>query len=206
PQITYASPTFSGIQVSAGVFTPLATAGRSEVNSTPGFQGKVTYDYKGEKIAVHAWLGGLTQKHDQYLGVREYTGDAVDGGVKLTYGPVGLAGYYYTGKGVGTTGLFILATDDLGNKRKSDGFYVQGTLGFGKVTLAGSYGESNLDEARGEINPLLVSRNSSYVGQLRYGLTPWVTLLTEYTHTKSSAQGINEADSDSIATGAILFF
>ena len=206
PQITYSTPTYAGFQVSAGVFTPLATAGRSEVNSSPGFQGKVTYDYKGDKIAVHAWLGGLTQKHDEYLGIPKYTGNALDVGAKLTYGPVGLTGYYYTGKGVGTTGLFILSTDEFGNKRKSDGFYIQGTVGFGKFTLAGSYGESNLDLAKGEVNPLLVSKNSSYVGQVRYGLTPWVTLLTEYAHTKSAAQGINEADSDTISTGAILFF
>jgi len=206
PQITYTTPSFAGLQVSAGVFTPLATAGRNEVNGSPGFQAKVSYDYKDDQIAVRAWVGGITQKHDEYLGIPQYTGRAVDLGAKLTYGPLGVTGYYYTGKGVGTTGLFILATDDFGNKRKSDGFYVQGTLGFGKVTVAGSYGESNLDLARGEINPTLVSKNSSYVGQLRYGLTPWVTLLSEYTHTISEAHGINEAESDSIAAGAILFF
>lgn len=206
PQITYTSPKFSGLQIALGAFTPLSTAGRSEVNSTPGFQGKVTYDYKSGLFAARAWVGGITQKHDEYQGLPKYTGNALDVGAKLTYGPGTLTGYYYTGKGVGTTGLFILSVDDFGRKRKSDGFYAQATYGFGKFTLAGSYGESNLHEASGEDNPLLLSKNSSYVGQLRYGLTSWVTLLTEYTHTKAKAQGGNEADSDSVAAGAILFF
>lgn len=117
-----------------------------------------------------------------------------------------MLGYYYNGSGVGTTGLFILSTDALGRKRDSSGFYGQATYTFGKFTVAGSYGQSNLELTRGEVNPTLLDKNSSYVGQLRYGLTSWVTLVGEYTHTKAQAHGPNEANSDVIAAGAILFF
>lgn len=110
------------------------------------------------------------------------------------------------GTGVGTTALFRLTTDGVGHKRDSNGFDVQGTAGFGNITLGASCGESDLSLTRGEVNPTLLSKNSSYVGQVRYSLTPWVTLLNEYTHTKSKAHGGNQANSDSIATGAILFF
>jgi len=206
PQITYTSPLFAGVQLAVGAFTPLETAGRSEVNSQPGFQAKLTYDYKDGPFAARAWLSGISQKHDAVDLLPSYTGRAFDTGAKLTYGPASIVGYYYNGKGVGTTGLFLLSTDAFGVKRKSNGFYAQGTMEFGKVTLAGSYGESNLDLADGEINPTLVSKNSSYVGQIRYGLTPWVTLITEYTHTMSDAHGENSAKSNTIATGAILFF
>lgn len=104
--------------------------------------------------------------------------------------------------------LNLLDTDALGNPHGSDGFYVQGLATFGKVSLGASYGESNLDRTAFEIaaGNTLVSKNSSYVGQVRYGLTSWVTLLAEYTKAKSEAHGGNEADSDSIALGAILFF
>jgi len=44
------------------------------------------------------------------------------------------------------------------------------------------------------------------VAQGRYSLTPWVTLISEYVHTKSTAHGPNEANSNMLATGAILFF
>ncbi|MBV5335898.1 porin, partial [bacterium] len=68
------------------------------------------------------------------------------------------------------------------------------------------YGESNLDLAKGESNPTLVKKNSSWVGQAKYALTPWVNLIGEYTATKAEAHGGNKADSDAVALGAIMLF
>lgn len=208
PQITYSSPKFSGFQVSGGIFQPLTTVGLSEVNDAPGFQGKVTYDMVPTDggFGLHAWASGLIQKHDATALLPSYTGRALDVGAKLSYSNASLTGYYYTGSGVGTIGLFLLATDAAGRKRDSDGFYVQGTLGFGKFTAGASYGQSTLDRANGEAVSALVRKNSSWVGQLRYGLTSWVTLVGEYTHTMSKAHNGNDADSDALAAGAILFF
>lgn len=206
PQITYTTPSFGGFQASVGVFEPLVTAGSSEVNGTPGFQAKLLYDFKSGGLGGRLWVSGITQKHDGVGGAPSYTGSAIDGGAKLTYGGATVVGYYYTGSGVGTTGLFILSTDANGRKRDSSGFYGQVAYTIGKFTLAGSYGESRLKLAPGEINPTLLDRNSSWVGQARYGLTSWLTLLGEYVHTKSQAQAINEASSDAVAAGAILFF
>lgn len=206
PQITYTTPKFGGFQASIGAFQPLQTIGNNEVNGTPGFQAKIVYDFKSDSFGGHLWASGITQKHDGVGGSPSYTGSGFDVGGKLSYGPASLLGYYYTGSGLGTTGLFILSTDTAGRKRDSSGFYVQGTVGFGKFTAAASYGQSSLDLARGEINPTLLDKNSSYVGQLRYGLTSWVTLVTEYTHTMAEAHGGNEASSDALAAGAIVFF
>ena len=208
PQITYSSPKFGGLQFAVGVFQPLTTIGRNEVNGSPGFQGKVTYDLVPTDggFGAHAWLGGIVQKHDGIDGLPSYTGRAVDFGAKLSYANFGLTGYYYTGTGVGTIGLFLLSTDAAGNKRDSDGYYVQGTAGFGKFTLGASYGRSTLDLSDEEAVSALVKSNSSYVGQVRYGLTTWVTLIGEYTHTKSKAHNGNDASSDALAAGAILFF
>jgi predicted porin len=206
PQITYTSPKLGGFVVSVGVFQPLETVGNDESNGTPGFQAKLVYDFEVGKLASHLWLAGLVQKHDGLDGFPSYTGRAFDAGAKLTYGPATIVGYLYAGKGVGTTGLFILSTDALGRRRKSDGFYVQGTYAIGKLTLGGSYGESQLSFASGEFDPLLLRSNSSWVGQARYGLTPWVTLIGEYIHTRSEAHGPNYATSDALAVGGILFF
>lgn len=206
PQITYTTPKIGGFQASFGAFQPLVTIGNAEVNGTPGFQGKVTFDFTADKISGHLWASGITQKHDGVGGFPSYTGSGFDVGAKLTYGPVSALGYYYDGSGLGTTGLFILSTDALGRKRDSNGFYGQVTATFGKVTLGGSYGESHLDLASGEVNPTLVDKNSSWVGQARYGLTSWITLVGEYVRTKAEAHGPNEASSDTVAAGAILFF
>lgn len=206
PQITYTSPKFGGFQVAVGAFQPLQTIGDNEVNKTPGFQGKITYDWKNDDWSAHLWADGITQKHNGIDGSPSYTGNAFDVGAKIGFGGLTVLGYYYNGKGVGTTGLFILSTDALGQKRKSDGFYAQAAYTLGKFIVAGSYGLSHLSLAPGEVNPTLLDKNSAWVGQGRYQLTPWVTLLGEYVHTRSEAHGPNEAKSDVLATGAILFF
>ncbi|QJU60107.1 porin [Sphingomonas sp. AP4-R1] len=206
PQITYTTPKIGGFQASVGAFQPLVTIGNNEVNKQPGFQGKATYDFTADKFTGHLWVGGITQKHDGLPGFPSYTGSGFDAGAKFGYAGFTLTGYYYGGKGIGTTGLFILSTDAAGRKRKSNGWYGQAAYTIDKFTIAGSYGVSHLSLAKGEVNPLLLDDNSSYVGQLRYGLTPWVTLISEYVHTRSTAHGPNKANSDALATGAILFF
>lgn len=209
PQITYTTPSFGGVQASVGVFQPLKSlTGPDQTNSDPGFQGKITYDGKFGGIGTHLWAGGITQKHDLVAG-GSYTGKGLDLGAKVTGGPITAVGYWYTADGLGTTVLGLFDTDGAGQARGSDGFYVQGMATFGKISVAGSYGESSLDYADAAdalANPTLVSTNSSWVGQLRYGLTPWVTLIGEYINSRAEAHNGNKAESDAIAVGGIMFF
>ncbi|MFN4239384.1 MAG: porin [Erythrobacter cryptus] len=213
PQITYVSPKLGGLQASIGVFQPLRSlTAPAQVNTSPGFQGKLTFDQAIGDGSLRLWASGVTQKHETIGagagGLVSYTGRGMDLGGKLAIGPFTAVANWYTAKGLGTTVLNLFDTDASGRPRSSDGFYVQGMATFGKVSIGGSYGESNLDLTAAEIaaGNTLVKTNSSYVGQVRYGLTDWVTLLAEYSHTQSKAHGGNEADSDSLALGAILFF
>lgn len=214
PQITYTSPSFAGLQASIGVFQPLSSlTGPAESNSAPGFQGKVTYDGKFGDIATRLWVSGVTQKHD-LAGGSSFTGSGIDMGGKITVGPITATGYYYTASGLGTTVLGLFDTGAAQNgagiaKRDSEGFYAQAMATFGKFSVAGSYGESRLDYASAAdrvANPNLLDVNSSYVGQLRYGLTSWVTLIGEYVHSQAKAHSGNKAQSDTVAVGGILFF
>lgn len=209
PQITYTTPKFSGLQASVGVFEPLQSlTGPGETSSSPGFQGKIVYDAKLGDLAARAWLSGVTQRHNRVDGVN-YTGSGFDTGAKLGYGPIVVTGYYYRASGLGTTALNLFDTDAFGNKRDSDGFYLQEWNTFGKFSFGGSYGESNLSYANSvdaRANPTLLSKNSSWVGQARYGLTGWVTLIGEYVHTKAEAHNGNVAASNTAAVGAIMFF
>jgi hypothetical protein len=213
PQITYSSPKFGGFQVSAGVFQPLLSlTAPAQTNTSPGFQAKMTFDQDFGGFSTRLWAAGVTQHHETLAegvgGLTSYTGQGLDLGGKFTVGPFTATGSWYTAKGLGTTVLGLFDTDSLGNARKSDGFYLQGLASFGKVSVGGSYGESNLDLTSNEVaaGNDLVRKNSSYVGQLRYGLTTWVTLIGEYVHTKSEAHSGNQAESDALALGAILFF
>jgi hypothetical protein len=182
--------------------------GPSESNKQPGFQAKLVYDGKFGDVSTRVWASGITQKHNVDAGP-DYAGWGWDAGAKVGFGPVSLVGYYYDASGLGTTALNLFDADGLGNKRDSHGFYVQGLATFGKISVGASYGESRLDYANAAdalANPTLVDKNGSWVGQLRYGLTSWVTLLGEYVHTTSKAHNGNEASSDALAAGAILFF
>lgn len=214
PQITYTTPNFGGFQASFGVFEPLMSlTAPAQDQASPGYQGKLTYDGSFGGVGTRLWVSGVTQKHSTIGagtgGLVDYTGKGLDAGAKLTVGPFAATGYWYTAKGLGTTVLNLLDTDAFGNARSSDGFYLQGLATFGKVSIGGSYGESSLNYANAAdelANPTLVDTNSSWVGQVRYGLTSWVTLIGEYVHAKAEAHNGNQAESDAIALGGILFF
>lgn len=128
-------------------------------------------------------------------------------GTKLTYGPFQGVAYYYRGSGLGTTGLFFDGVASNGHKRASEGYYLQGMYNVTKkIKLVGSYGVSNLYEARGENDPSLVARNESEVGALFYSLTDWLNIVGEYAHTESKAHGPARATDNTASGGAILLF
>lgn len=208
PQITYTTPNIRGFKASVGVFQPLQTVGRSEVNSTPGFQYRLTYNTKINAVSATLWSSAIIQKHDPTTGATgtPYTGKGIDFGAKLGYGPFALTGYYYTSKGLGIIGLFDLAVADNGNTRKGDGYYLQGTYKLGRFQFGGSYGGSSLNLAKDEPISDLVRHSYTSAGQIRYQLTDWVTLIGEYFHTESTAHNGNKASSDTISTGATLAF
>ena len=168
--------------------------------------------------------GGTTCSGTHALNIHQ--GDSVrangiDYGMNLSFGGASFVAYGYNGSGIGTEGLFFLATSPSGAKRDSQGYYLQGTYTVAKkLTLGASYGQSNLSLAgrpgwpnrpgsNGELlwySPGIVRNNSSYVGQVRYALTKSVDLLGEYTHTRSESQARAISTSDSFALGSIAFF
>lgn len=95
PQITFTSPSIAGFTFAVGAFQPLQTVGTNEINSTPGLQGKLTYDYAGEAFSARLWTSAIIQKHDATPGSfgRTYTGKGVDFGARLGYRQFALTGY-----------------------------------------------------------------------------------------------------------------
>jgi hypothetical protein len=127
-----------------------------------------------------------------------------------------VTGYYYRGRGVGTTAFFFDGIAGNGEMRDSEGGYIQGSIkATDKLKLIGSYGVSALYLANGEgaydafygFSPAnLVRRNESETGGAYYAMTPWLTLLGEYTHAESKSHGPNSTSADSVSVGAILFY
>jgi predicted porin len=226
PQITYTSANFYGFTGSFGIFQPLDD-GTYNSHNAPQIQAGLAYvwgDPKSDALSGKAWFDVITQKlklNSQIIPAAgqatSYTGTEVDGGVKLDVAGFEGVVYGYTGKGVGTTGFFVLATSALGDKRKSDGGYVQATYKLDKLKIGLSYGISDLKLANDEraftntvgcpaaIGCLVKSNKSGVVG-LYYSLTKSITLVGEYIDTKAEAWNGNSATQKDYALGGILFF
>ena len=114
------------------------------------------------------------------------------------------------GKGVGTTGLFLFPTSSSGDKRKSDGGYVQLTYKFDKLKLGVSYGFSDLklasDEEPFQGDSDLLKSNASGVFGVYYSLTKSLTLVGEFIDSKAQAWNGNSATEKDFALGGIVFF
>jgi predicted porin len=223
PQITYTSASYNGFSGSVGVFQPL-TSGVYTSHSSPQIQAGLAYafgDPKSDAVSGKVFVDAITQKLRQDTSsivpgtTASFNGTGVDGGVKLDVAGFEAVLYGYTGKGIGTTGFFILATDAEGQKRKSDGGYIQATYKWDKFKFGLSYGESDLKLADGEIQVgnNLVKRNASGVAGVYYSLTKSITLVGEFVDTKSTAWGstvvgntANSATEKDLAVGGILFF
>ncbi len=161
----------------------------------------------------------------------DVTAWAVDGFAMLDLWGFNFVAYGYTGKGVGTTGLFFDGVDIFGNARDSSGGYFQAAYTFkggwllpNPLTVGGSWGVSHL-ETTGASNSFeiancnasvtallntaqscLVKDNQSWIGFARYNLTDWVKLQAEYIHTTAENQiGIRNKD-DAFAVGTTFFW
>jgi predicted porin len=158
---------------------------------------------------------------------------AVDGFAMLDLWGWNFVAYGYTGKGVGTTGLFWDGVDLFGNARRSDGGYFQAAYTFkggwwlpNPLTVGGSWGVSHLETAGPADNFIektncvfattlapgtggtacLVKDNQSWIAFARYNLTDWVKLQVEYTHTTSENQINTTIHDDAFAIGTTFFW
>jgi predicted porin len=217
PQITYTTANYNGFSASAGIFQPL-DAGDYTRHTSPQFQAEVSYawgDPKTDSLTGKVWLDVVTQQYQLPSGITvpagassSINGTAGDAGVKLDYAGFEGVLYGYYGSGVGTTGLYLLATSAGGEKRDSDGGYVQASYKYNKLKVGLSYGISELKLASDEVeagNTELKSNSSGVVG-LYYSLTKSVTLVGEFIDTKAKAWGGNSATEKDYALGGILFF
>jgi predicted porin len=223
PQITYTTANFGGFVVTAGIFQPLDEFNQDNPldyskHTAPQFQAGLGYSFgdpKSAGVTGKVWVDVVTQRYELPTGpaypaglATSNNGTAFDGGVKLGVAGFEAVLYGYTGKGVGTTGLYLDAVSPGGSTRKSDGGYVQATYKFDKLKVGLSYGISDLKLASDESSTgnALLKRNSSGVVGLYYSLTKSVTLVGEYINTKSTAWGGDSAKENDFALGGILFF
>jgi len=170
-------------------------------------------------VKLTAWTDGLTQQHRVEPGDAIFLAPgastrafAVDGGARLDWGPVSLLGYGYYGVGLGTTALYFDGVSIDGAKRKSSGFYAQGSYTFfERMTIGGSYGVSTLKGNWIDASPyygdgLLVASNASAIAFAGYKFTDWVCFKSEWIHSVSRNQFGEGVSANAFVVGTIFSF
>jgi len=224
-QIAYTTPNWNGIQATLAVTNPnqgfgsanqdrLGVEGKASYAWTGDVSGKVwasfaSYDVTTSPVAACAAGSSNACPIDAIDAVasQSYTARAYDLGTNVNFGNVGLTGYYYTGKGAGTTLFGSLGADANGKTRDSRGGYLQATYVIPTGTkLGAAYGVSKLDGNTSD--GALVEENRRWTIGAYHPLTKSLNLVAEYNDVKSQAQSSAIADTKSknISLGAILFF
>lgn len=203
-QMNYTTPDLSGFKLTIGIFDPLEpiTQGTPTPEGSPGFHGKVAYT--NGPFYVSATF--ISQKHEGVTNADDFDSSGFDVGGKVTLGDFEILGWYYNGKGMGTTALYLFGAAPGGRERDSDGFLAQVTYKLGSTKIGLNYGQSNLDLASGEAPSALVETNEKFTVGVYHSLTEALTLLAEFTDTKAEAHNGIENDSSNFNIGAYLSF
>jgi predicted porin len=206
-QIAYTTPNFNGFQATVGITNPDQGFSVSGLNQDRfGFEAKASYAITQDNFNGKIWVSGASYDVT-YAANSSYTASAGDIGATINSGPFGLTGYYYGGKGAGTTFFGTNGATAAGERRDSDGGYVQLTYVTPVKTKVGfAYGVSNLDKASGADTANLLDSNERYTVGLYHPLTKHLNLVGEYNNVKSEAHNGNKAESQTYSAGAILFF
>src|SRR6266480_4545195 len=210
-QIDYTTPDFSGLNFTIGIFDPINALGVAGPvgKKAPGFHGKVAWTVPiSNTMKFYGSATFISQKQNFVTGGTpyDYNGTGFDVFAKIDVEDLEAFAYYYHGSGLGTTGLFVMSADAVGNTRDSDGFLVQATYKVGAVKFGVNYGESKLDLANAGDSPTLVSKNRKVTGGIYDSLTKNLTLLAEVSDVHADAHNGNSDHSTNFNIGAFLSF
>lgn len=191
-QITYSTAAGKPYQFSIGLFEA-ASVGEYKFTKYPRGEAEFVYSGSGFK----GWVGGTVQSTENApTAGQKMTGYGGSGGLRYEGKAFSVTGSGYYGKGIGTTlyGIEGSADNSAGNDdaRKSYGFIGQITVTpqNSKVTIAGSYGSSYLEQANSD--PVhFKTENTLVSGGIYYQATKSLKVVGEFDYwwTKGTIAG-----------------
>ena len=226
-QIAYSTPNFSGFQATVGITqawnatsstsallvynSPISDTTTQRSGANPAYEAKASYSFAANDITGKIWISGISQEMKGLTNGGSPNAWATDIGANVNVAGLGLTGYYYTGEGIGQTGQFRDGFNLQGQKRDSDGGYLQATYVLPTKTKLGvSWGKSTLQATGIETALANEVRDSMWVGGLYHPLTKHLNLVAEYASSEREvgvvAVGDVKGKSHTGSLGAILFF
>lgn len=227
-QIAYTTPNFSGFQATVGITqawnatsTAVAIPGLyvgdisatsgGRGGSSPAYEAKASYSFGSGDTTGKIWVSGISQRiRGLSAGGQSQNAYAGDIGANINFANFGLTGYIYSGEGIGQTGQFRDGFNLAGQKRDSEGGYLQATYILpSKTKLGVSWGESNLNSTGFETAISGDIKDSMWVAGVYHPLTKHLNLVAEYATTERETSVTGTAFSGKSHTGslgAILFF
>jgi len=216
-QVAYTTPNFNGFQATVALtnpdqFQPSATqgtlTGMTVAQDRFGLEGKASYSFSGDTANGKLWVSGASYDVTTSTTSGSYTASVADIGLNVNAGNAGLTGYYYRGDGVGTTLLGYYGATTAGQKRDSDGGYLQGTYVLPTKTKIGlAYGVSKLDAANAtDASANLIKENNRFTLGAYHPITKHLNLVAEYNDIESKSHSSLNVKQETASFGAILFF
>jgi len=215
-QVAYTTPNFNGFQATVGIVNP-NQIGVSGGNGGPtgaqtmsqgsfGLEGKASYSFNANDVTGKLWVSGASYQVNTDT-VTNQDLYAVDFGANVNFANVGLTGYYYNGKGNGITFLGTDGFNAAGQKRDSDGGYIQATYVLPtKTKIGAAYGKSTLDLAGSESGVGVVKEQKRWTLGAYHPLTKHLNLVAELSEIKNESHNSLRNEYTNASLGAIMFF
>jgi hypothetical protein len=216
-QFTYSTPGGKPGVLSIGLFEAdaaalpgVAVSPYSKTN-VPRLESEFVYTKKEFK----GWVGATVQNTKNPDNDKSVTASGISGGLRWDNKKLALTGSGYYGKGLGTTLMFLGASCTTGtcgangssDLRSSYGYIAQLTYTANKLTLAGSYGASLLNNADTE-KVSFQTENALASGGVYYQATKSLKVVFElnYATTQDKDSNLKKNSSFGPAVGMMLFF
>jgi hypothetical protein len=224
PSVRYTTPSFKGLQLSAGIYDPSVISGSgvsAKRTKTPRIESELSYATKLGNDKVQLWLSAMSQKADFD---QSTTAGAPKGSVKATgwaYGAqyvmssgLELLASGYTGKGLGSTLMLDSdSLDSMGKERDNKGFLLQAAYTYQKTKVGLSYGQSRANETSADLDLRMangsrqIAKQSSTTLGVYHDVNKWLKLVAEYTRATNEWHGPgSKQEADVISVGGFFMW
>jgi len=197
-QITWRAPEMGGLKVAAGLLDPADTASgaKTDENATPRFESEITYSTDLGGVALTGWINGRYQSAEDSASSVTVDSHGVGYGLKAVVADFTLLASGFTSRGDNP----VLISNSALPEEDADGYLLQGAWRFGDNRLVLSWGETDGD--------ILDTETESLTLGLFHDINSHFRVVAEFNRFEQTTQssGVDTADTDTLALGAIVTF